>query len=314
MSQIEQVIDIERNENISIEVSSPVVVETRTEENVLVNWKRVIIGTSLILTMVLSLGGGAIASYLLRKDLHKPLDPYNVWPDTDYENQCHPEGVEDLEYSNLPNNHLLIKNGSNNYFTVANGSNSDVFMAVYMIENLFDSKNYAIHVVSSTNKSDLSPVVDLDSINSPWELRNHNMFNGYGNGFEYYYESPPGVCLAESLANDLRNISGYYGDQNAAMNDIADKINQVISSKPEFYYHPTTKKTGSYIFPFNYNFEGQGQGIGIALFDKLKALRDAKREEAEKANENRNSSGSSKIQIKPRFKNIEMATLAELGN
>ena len=313
MSARDQVIDIERNENISIDVSSPVV-ETVTEVNIFGGWKRIIIGTSLILAMVLSLIGGTIASYLLRKDLHEPVDPYNVWPNTDYKNQCRPEYVvaEDMGYSDLPNNHLLIRNGKKNYFTVSNGSNYDMFMSVYMIENLFGSKDYSIHVVSSPNKSDLSPVADFSFLQSHWDLRKNNNMISFTNTYEglygYYQES--GIFLAEKLINGLPTSPVQFADQNTAMNVIATEINKCINSNINQFYHLTNKKTGSYIFSSIEN-----NGAKFELFEKLKNLRNAKSAEAKKEKfDKKKTSKAPKILEKPRFKNIQMLTLAELSN
>lgn len=321
MSESGQVIEIERNENVSIEVNNSPVVEPVTVESVFVKWKRMIIGISLISLMVLPLLGGALVSYFLRRDLHKPVDPYNVWPDTDYKDQERPEYMvvdDDKGYSLLPNHYLLIKNGDEKCFTVSNGTNADMYMAVYMVENLFGYKEaYVIHVVTSTRKSALSPGSELHFVSHHYELE-YNLKMEKSKNFEddvHEYYQKPGTCLATNIVRTFKNFSpaSSSSDQKQIMKSISDKISKAIKDNPKEFYYPTYEKKGSYVF----SYTGSGGKLDLPLFNDLRDARNKKREsvksEMASAAEEEKSEKDSEILEKPKYKKIDMRSLKELS-
>ena len=242
----QEVIDIERTENVTIDVNNSPVMETVTEGYVMVRWKRIIIGASLISLLVLPLLGGAIISYFLRNDLHQPVDPYNIWPDTDYKNQEPPEYVdadEDKGYSFRSDHHLLIKNGNDKFFTVSNGTNADMYMAVYMIENLWgSSEKYTIHVVTSTRKTNLSPLHDFSLLDHHDDLYYKlGMDRTYidDTGIYEYYEHPY-ACIAAKVAKRFPiSASTSSMNQKQIMTNIAAEINKEIKANPTEFYYPS---------------------------------------------------------------------------
>jgi hypothetical protein len=319
MSDKELVIDIERNENVTIEVNvndSPVAVESVTEENVFVRWKRIVIGVSLIMFMIIPLAGGTLISYFLRKDLHEPVDPYNVWPNTIYSDQESPEYLfteDDKGFSSRPNHYLLIKNGKNNHFTISTKTNADMYMSVYMLENLYgQTDDYTIHVVTSTRKSNLSPVHDITLLGHHMYLeytaKMENYFNNSTMNYEYY--EYPSICLAAKIAERFPATSSATStDQSQIMNNIAAEINKAIKANISDFYYPSADKTGSYIFAYH----GKG-GVKLGMFEDLKNLRKEKQieDQQNKASEDK-SSKTTKIMEKPKYNKIEMLTLKELS-
>lgn len=321
MSESGQVIEIERNENVAIEVNNSPAVEPVTVENVFVKWKRMIIGVSLISLMVLPLLGGALVSYFLRRDLHEPVDPYNVWPDTDYKNQERPEYMvvdDDKGYSLLRNHYLLIKNGDEKCFTVSNSTNADMYMAVYMVENLFGySDEYVIHVVTSTRKSALSPGSELHFVSHHYELE-YNLKMEKSENFKddvHEYYQKPGTCLATNVVRTFKNFSpaSSSSDQKQIMKSIGDRISEAIKDNPKEFYYPTYEKKGSYAFSYN----GSGGKLNLPLFNDLRDARNNKRESAKSemaaAEEEEKPEKNSEIVEKPKYKKIDMRSLKELS-
>lgn len=317
MSEREEVIEIERNENIVIEVNEPgECVATATQISVLAKWKRVIIGTGLILLLIVPVVGGALSSYFLRRDLHSPTDPYNVWPDTEYRDPNAPAYQEtfDKGYSTEPNDHFLINNGNLNYFTVKNGAQPEMYFSLYMVENLFASRDiYGLHIVSSTDKDNLSPLRNISSARYSSDLSSGMQHSGSYNGWSYYHTGPHGADLANNLAETLeyKFSPDKLTSQDQVIDYIAKDIVDSITSKSSKFYYPTDSKSGTYLASKYY-----GCGIEIPLFKKLYKMRCEKREleEEKRSKGSKTTSGKgSTTPEKPKFKRIKMLSLTEVS-
>lgn len=322
----DEIIDIDRNEDVVIEVSNvvevPVVTEEAEVQSILTKWKRVLIGTSLLMMIILPIVGGAVLSYLLRKELFKPTDPYNIWPSSEYRGPTAAEGwtpTYDVGYSTQRNNYVRIRSDTEDYFVVINksyGSIDKMYMAVYMVENLFgDEKNYCLHVVSSEDKDNLDPYKDITSANNMIEIFEimDGMFRNYSG---YGINSVESCYIKGDLANPLitrLNAQHFVGFKtshpNEVMNEFFGKLKTIIDADPAAFYN-STDQTASYAFgPYGINEGSLNNEI-------LNALRDSRNEMRLAAE----CLGTSKvndtevIKDKPKFKKIQMKTLEDLSS
>lgn len=303
---MEDIIDINRKEDVAIEVN--VVDDTTTTATVITEpdligskgedlelsifskWKRVIMGSCLLLLLVLPVIGGITFSYLMRKSQYDPADPYNVWPDSEYTGSkvvAMEAGVVDKGFSFSPNNHVLIKNGDDDYFVVNSPTNSrapPMYMAVYMIENLFSNKeSYGLHVVTKNSSENLSPYRDLYNYSDYRSLSQGLTQHSNSTSIDMIYLSSDSsdFVAARTLADALRyNVYGYnarargpnmpgYDD---AMESIALRIRNIAQNRESELYRLSNGPLASYAIPIRNTIN-----LDNEYMDNIKNLRNEKR-------------------------------------
>lgn len=285
----EEVIDIERNENVAIEVSAttPEVVE---EISIFSKWRRVIIGVILMMLLVLPLIGGIAFSYLMRSSQYQPADPYNIWPDSEYTGTqvvISELAYKDEGFSFTPNNHILIKNGDDSYFTVGDPNNSRaplMYMSVYMIENLYGRREkYGLHVVTKNSADGLSQFKNQAGLNDEnsfrHDMRDHRTINT-GLGI-YLSNDQSDMVASRTIANQLQNgcnttttRASDESDYDYAMRVIATKIRYIAANQGRNLYKLTNSALASYTLPIQ-----NSTHLYIGALTQLQALRNRNREE-----------------------------------
>ena len=305
MSETDQVIDIERNENVVIDVNvveDASVTQVTPQESIFVTWKRLIIGTSVLLLLIVPIVGGAWASYCLRRYLHEPADPFNVWPDTEYRGPSQPVQMQavDKGYSTNPNNYVLIKNGGKDYFEVKSTKGSSSYIAVYMIENLFgDINQQGLHVVSSSYPTNLAPLKNISFAKDYLDIEDRSMFRYYDNYRIGINTESGDRDLSCSLADVITGTMNF-NSQKDGTDAIAQKINQALnSSSSEKYYRPSQSKYGSYMIPsYSYGY--------IESFQNLCNIRNGLRAKHKKTHPTQNEEV---ILEKPTYRRIALEHL-----
>lgn len=310
---MEEVIDIERKEDIvTIEVpeatpaDAPVV---EMEASIFTKWKRVIVGVSLMMLLVLPIVGGITFSYLNRKEQYVPADLYNIWPDSEYsgprmiKSATLVDMYKDKGYSFAPNHHVVIRDGEETVFTVKNPDNSSappMYMSVYMIENLYGRKEkYGLHVVTKNSPDDLIQYADLNGAMNDSDIRNsgHDLIqNSYMNASRGIYltnsssnRPEDDIIAARTLANEMQ-YNGYYGqrsssvltqnvgesDYDYAMRRAADRIKTIAIDQNRGMYKLTSSVSASYTLPDHWDIH-----LNAEVLSRLQEVRNAKRTEEE---------------------------------
>lgn len=286
--------------------------------------KRIIIGSMMLFAVIIPVVGGGLGTYWLRSWVHQPEDPYNVWPETEYRPSVRTGDLahdlfSDIGYSREPNNPVLLNNDEEAYFEIVDKTKPNrakVYMAIYLIENLFrDQEKFGLHVVSGPDPDDVSAsiynklatyedeLVDpSDSRVSYPDLRTAN-FRYLSNNLNNHPYQKPVEYLGEELAS-RQTSSGGASDCASAKKAFAKEVRTIIESSRNIYCY---QKAYGYIIPLT------DKEPNIPILKDLASIRRKNRKDAEaEIMKSTKKKGPAKVPPKkPRFKHLVVRPISE---
>lgn len=275
----EEVIDIERFDNTVIEVASspteaPAEVFPKRSTVAILNLpKRIIIGVSILLSMIVPLGFGIYLSYKLQNHLKDPIDPKNIWPDTGLTTKKTVAEFVPLDYSLDSDNFYPIPDSKGNVIIEIPGAADDKneptkrYMALYLVENISGDENaFGVYAVQALKPEDLTkslmrPVANYSMV----YVRNYVEHHRFG--LVYYSKS--------------NNYDGLKLAVEAAINTGSlDTFKKLVSDKKYVIPAPNESRVECFTFPEHLN-DGHLLGFVETIHQRrLEAKKKAEKEAA----------------------------------
>jgi hypothetical protein len=266
--------------------------------------KKILLGGALLVLLIVPLVAGTYLSFMYRQMLYNPVDPDNLWPETEYTGAFIARIYEDPGFSDAPNNLIHIKNGQEDVFETNTpktytDQNSKNYVSVSVVENLYGKNTeYALNFIVNTENKDMR----LDySIRKAKDIKgllggsyrswaNDESFISYALNYEY-----ENTRMVNDIAESLKQIpsSNLPNDQNDTLQIISENVqNQMVNCVEDI-----TERAVIFSIP--------NEDVSIPILDHLTRLR---RKEAEKY-----SAAPSKSKPKsPQFTRIKIRGFNEL--
>jgi hypothetical protein len=266
--------------------------------------KKILLGGALLVLLIVPLVAGTYLSFMYRQMLYNPVDPDNLWPETEYTGAFIARIYEDPGFSDAPNNLIHIKNGQEDVFETNTpktytDQNSKNYVSVSVVENLYGKNTeYALNFIVNTENKDMrldysirkaKDIKGLLDEDNPYMVHFKN-FESYV--LNYEYES---IKMANQIAESLKQIpsSNLPNDQSETLQIISENVQKQMVNCEEHI----TKRAVIFSIP--------NEDVSIPILDHLTRLR---RKEAEKY-----SAAPSKSKPKsPQFTRIKIRGFNEL--
>jgi hypothetical protein len=266
--------------------------------------KKILLGGALLVLLIVPLVAGTYLSFMYRQMLYNPVDPDNLWPETEYTGAFIARIYEDPGFSDAPNNLIHVKNGQEDAFETNtlktyNYQNSKKYVSVSVVENLYGKDmayalNFIVNTVNKDMRLDYSirKAKDIKGLlgGSYRSWANDESFISYALNYEY-----ENTRMVNDIAESLKQIpsSNLPNDQNDTLQIISENVqNQMVNCVEDI-----TERAVIFSIP--------NEDVSIPILDHLTRLR---RKEAEKY-----SAAPSKSKPKsPQFTRIKIRGFNEL--